>query len=535
MGVSPPLSYEREPRRGDAQTMKPLFTCGAAAILALTVACAPPVEHDLIIRGGMIVDGTGAPPYLGDVAIDGDRITAMGDLGGTIGLDEIDATGLMVAPGFINIHSHARAEGLPTAQNMLSQGVTTEVMNADGGGPLDLAAQLTALESMGLAVNVGGFIGFNSAWSETLGPEERRPTPGQIERMQGLIEAGLEAGAWGVSAGLDYKPAYFARIDEVIEVLEPAGRWQTVFTNHDRLTPETGFSSRLGMEETVAIGEATGLAPVFTHMKIQGREQGSAAEILQMMGDVEARGVPVAADVYPYLAGQTSLAALIIPGWAQAGGREAMIRRFRSPTLRARIVAEANEAMDARFGGPAGVYLPATQKELVDIMADMGGASGGEAVVRLVEEGSPGAILRFGSEEDLVAILQHPTVSVACDCGASTAERGHPRGWGSYPRVLGRYVREQGVLTWAQAVQKMSRLPAAIIGMSDRGTLAAEMAADIVVFDSATVIDRATYEDPTAQSDGIVHVVVNGQVAWRDGATTGVQAGRALRRPTPLP
>ncbi len=505
-----------------------------SATLAFAVACAPSPHYDLIIRGGTLVDGTGADSYVGDLGIHADQIAAIGDLGRATGTEEIDATGMIVAPGFINIHSHARAEGLPTAVNMLSQGVTTEIMNPDGGGPLDLAAQLTALEARGLAVNVGGFIGFNSAWSETLGPDERRPTPGQVERMQGLIEAGLEAGAWGVSSGLDYKPAYFARVEEVIEVLEPAGRWQTVFTNHDRLTPQTRYSSRVGMDETVAIGEATGLAPVFTHMKIQGREQGSSADVLQMMRDVETRGVPVAADVYPYLAGQTSLAALIIPGWAQAGGRETMLERFKDPALRTRIASEADEAMAARFGGPSGVFLPATQRELVDIMAQLGLDSGGEAVVRILEEESPSAILRFGSEDDLVAILQHPRAAVACDCGASTAQRGHPRGWGTFPRVLGRYVREQGVLTLEQAVWKLSRLPADIIGMNDRGSLAADMAADVVVFDPATVIDNATYMDPTAQSDGIIHVVVNGRVAWRNGSATGEQGGRALRRPNPI-
>ena len=379
----------------------------ATALFAAASACASPTTYDLILRGGTIVDGTGREPYSGDVAIASDRIAAVGRLGRAVGLEEIDVTGLMVAPGFINIHSHARAEGLPTALNMLSQGVTTEILNPDGAGPLDLTTQLDELEAGGLALNVGAFIGFNSVWRETVGSDERRPTPEQLARMQVLIEAGLEAGAWGVSAGLDYKPAYYARTEEVVRVLETARRWGTVFSNHDRLTPETRYSSRVGMEETVAIGEATGLTPVVTHMKIQGWEQGSAPEVLEMMRQAEQRGVIVAADVYPYLAGQTSLAALIIPGWAQAGGRDAMVARFRDPALRARIVVEADEAMAARFGGPSGVFLPATQRELTDVVAEMGVESGGEAVVRILDEQSPGAILRFGSEEDLVAILRH--------------------------------------------------------------------------------------------------------------------------------
>ncbi len=507
----------------------------AGAIAALLAAgCEAPVTYDLILRGGTILDGSGSSPYRGDLAIRGDHLAAVGDLGRATGTVEMDVSGLVVAPGFVNLHSHARPDALPTAVNVLSQGVTTEILNPDGGGPLDLAAQLGELEAGGLAVNVGGFIGFNRIWSETVGPEDRRPTDAEIGRMQELVVAGLEAGAWGVSAGLDYKPAYFARTDEVVRVLEPARAWRTVFSNHDRLTPETRYSSRVGIEETLEIGIASGLTPVVTHMKIQGWEQGAAAEVLARMSQVEVGGAPAAADVYPYLAGQTGLGALIIPGWAQEGGRDAMGARFRDPALRARIVAEAEEAMAARFGGPSGVYLPQTQRELTDVMAEMGGVSGGEAVVRLLERGSPGAILRFGSEDDLVAILRHPTASIACDCGASTGVRGHPRGWGTYPRVLGRFVRDQGVLTLEDAVRKMTSLPARTIGMTDRGTLAAGMAADVVVFDPTTVIDHATYEDPTAMSDGIVHVLVNGQLAWRDGAATGARAGRALRRPAPV-
>lgn len=505
----------------------------ALLVVVGAVACGPPQEYDLILRGGLIVDGTGAAPTTGDLAIDGDRIVGVGDVGRATGRTEMDVTGLTIAPGFLNIHSHARPDALPTAVNMLSQGVTTEIMNPDGGGPLDLDEQLGALEASGLAVNVGAFIGFNSAWTETLGPDEVRPTPDQITRMQGQIVAGLEAGAWGVSGGLDYKPAYYALADEVAEVLAPAGEWNTVFSNHDRLTPETRYSSRVGMDETVSISEAAGLDPVFTHMKIQGWEQGSSAEVLAMMDESVERGVEVWADVYPYLAGQTSLAALLIPGWAQAGGRDAMVGRFSDPTMRAQIIQEANEAMDARFGGARGVFLPQSQRELVDVMEAQQAQSGGEAVVRILETESPSSILRFGSEDDLVALLQHPRIAVACDCGASTATRGHPRGWGTYPRVLGRYVREEGALTLEEAVRKMTSLPAEIIGMEDRGVLAPGFLADVVVFDSERVIDHATYNDPTAQSDGVVHVIVNGEVAWRDGASTGAQAGRALRRARP--
>jgi N-acyl-D-amino-acid deacylase len=515
-----------------------LMTIGCIAAFA---SCAAPIqtrsaadETDLILRGGTIVDGSGAARYRADIAIDSGRIRAIGDLQNQRARVELDVSGLIVAPGFINLHSHASPAGLQTAVNMLSQGVTTELLNPDGGGPLDIGQQLAARDSAGLAVNVGAYVAFNSIWARIVGATDQRPNAAQIDSMRAMVTANLEHGAWAVSAGLDYKPAYFSKVEEVIQILEPARKWRTNFTNHDRITPESGYSSRVGMLETIRIGEATGQIPVITHMKLQGREQGGAAAFLQAMNEYAARGVYVAADVYPYLAGQTSLAALIIPGWAQEGGRAAMLERFKDPAQRARIVKEAEEAMDARFSSKEGVYLPTLRKQLVDIMTEMRLTSHGETVVRILETSSPTTILRFGSEEDLVKLLQHPTSSIACDCGAVPTAT-HPRGFGTFPRVLGRYVREQKVLTWENAIRKMTALPAATIGMVDRGVIAVGMAADIVVFDSATVIDHATYENPTAPSEGIKHVLVNGQFALRDGQATGVRAGRALRRASYMP
>ena len=225
---------------------------------------------------------------------------------------------------------------------------------------------------------------------------------------------------------------------------------------------------------------------------------------------------------------------LIIPGWAQDGGREAMLTRFADPVQRARIVTEAEAAMNARFGGAAGIYLTATKQELTAVMASMN-VQAGEAVVRLLEQSSPGIIARFGVEADLVAILKHPTSSVACDCGAVAGEASHPRYFGTFPRVLGRYVREQQIMSWEEAIRKMTGLPAATIGMVDRGWLAPGMAADIVVFDPATIIDHATFEAPTLPSEGVHTVILNGQIALDGGAVTGTKAGRALRRGPHMP
>jgi N-acyl-D-aspartate/D-glutamate deacylase len=505
------------------------------ALCAVSLTAYQSEHYDLLIRHGTLIDGTGAPMYRADLAVSGGFIVRVGDIPNATAAEEIDATGLYVTPGFINLHSHAAPNALSSAVNMLTQGVTFELLNADGGGRTDIAQQLQQAAADGLALNVGANIGFNSAWVATVGEADRRPSAEEIARMREILTMNLEAGAWGVSAGLDYKPAYYATAEEVVEVVKAAAPWRTNFTNHDRLTPETKYSSRAAIAETIGIGSRAGLVPIITHMKVQGREQGTAGAVLGLMSDATRRGNFTAADAYPYLAGQTGLGALLIPGWAQDGGREAMLERFKDPALRAKIIAEAEEAMSARFGGPQGVFLPATRRELTDVMREMN-VGAGEAVVRLLEVDNQGAILRFGSEDELVRILQHPTTSVACDCGASLPGRGsHPRNQGTYPRVLGRYVRETNALTWEDAVRKMTLLPATTIGMVDRGALAAGTAADITVFDPATVIDRATYADPSLPSEGIRYVVVNGIVALRDGRPTGAKSGQVLRRTRAMP
>ena len=502
-----------------------------------TIVAAQPQQrptYETILRRGTIVDGSGGRPYQGDVGIHNGHIARIGNLANDRAVVEIDVTGLVVAPGFINIHSHASPAALPTAENMLTQGVTTEILNPDGGGAVDIVPQLTEANAAGLAVNIGAYIGFNSVWAHVMGAADRRATPENVEKMRALVISGLEHGAWGVSAGLDYKPAYFAQVDEVVRVVDAATLWRTNFTNHDRLTPESNFSSKAGVGETIAIGEQAGLVPVVTHMKAQGREQGTAGALLAMMQQATARGHYTAADVYPYLAGQTSLAALIIPAWAQDGGREAMLARFKDPAQRARIVKDSEQAMDARFGGPGGIRFPATQRKLVDIMREQQ-ASAGETVVTILEREDPAMIASFGAEPDLVTILQHPTTAIACDCGATTNTRQHPRAFGSFPRVLGRYVREMKALTLEDAVRKMTALPAATIGMVDRGFVTTGMAADLAVFDPATIADRATYEEPGLLSEGIRLVLVNGMVALRDGKVTGLRAGRVLSRTPHMP
>ena len=512
-------------------------------LLAITVlfACAMPptggrepgprsAPYDVILRGGTVLDGTGRSGYRADVGVRGSHIARIGDLSRDSGITIIDVSGLMVAPGFINIHSHAVPAALPTAANMLRQGVTTEIVNSDGGGPFDVAGLLTTADSMSLAVNVGAYAPFNSAWANVVGSIDRRPTPEQLQQVTALLDRALAAGAWGVSAGLEYKPGYYAKTDEVVSVLSPLRTWRTNFTNHDRLTPEGGFSSVVAMRETIEIGELTGLLPVITHMKLQGRDQGRVDEALAMMRAATARGVYTAADVYPYLAGQSGLAALFLPGWALEGGRDSLQRRLRDSTLRPRIIRETDEGVKARVGGPENIRVFGQRtRTIADEMAATGASSAGDAIARILDVESPPMIATFGAEPDLVKLIQYPDAAIACDCGASQTAT-HPRYHGSFPRVLGRYVRESRALPLPEAVRKMTGLPATIIGMVDRGFVAVGMAADLSVFDAATVIDRATFERPLEPSEGIRFVLVNGRVALRNGEPTGMTGGRALRR-----
>lgn len=516
-------------------TMRIVGTALLLASAAAFPAAAKDAAYDIVIKGGTIVDGSGLAAYQGDVAIAGGHIVAVGDIGKAKAAKTIEAAGLVVAPGFINIHSHAEPEGVATAVNMLTQGVTTEIVNADGGGVTDIGKQLSVMASNGLAENLGAYVGFNAVWREAMGDRDLRPTPDQISSMKAAIEKNLKLGAWGVSSGLDYRPSYYAKTEEVIEIVSVAKPWRTNFPNHDRLRPEDNLSSFKGMEETVLIGEKTGLVPVITHIKSAGKERGNAPKVLEMVAAATARGAWTAIDIYPYLAGQTMLQAFLVPGWAADGGRDAMLARFKDPKLRPQLVEAAEYAMATRLGGAEGIALPDLGKRLTDIMAAEN-IGAGEAVLRTLErDPSTRANMTFGDEKDVIAFLQYPDTAVACDCGASTRNRGHPRYFGSFPKILGHYVRDTGAITMEDAVRKMSALPAAIIGMVDRGHIAPGMRADVMIFDPKTVRDHATFDAPTLSSDGVRHVIVNGVPALEGGAATGAKTGAVLLRDAHMP
>ncbi len=527
---------ENDAGMNDGTDMKHFLLCLLiTSLLIPSTALGATENYDVILRNGLIIDGTGGKGYRADIAVRNGFIYRIGKLRDARATIDLDVSGLVVAPGFINLHSHATLGGVKTADNMLSQGVTTEIINADGAGTLNIDVQLEAFSSAGLAVNLGAYIGFNSAWASVVGQQDRRPTAADIQKMRDLLTDNLKRGAWGVSSGLDYKPGYFARRDEVIAVLQAATPWRTNFPNHDRLTPESNFSSLAAIAETIEIGEKAAVMPVVTHMKVQGHEQGNAAKAVAMMRAASARGHETVADIYPYLAGQTGLGALFVPAWAVKGGRPEMLKRFADPMLRPRIAQEIEAAIKARILTPENIYVSSHQRQFTEYMRESN-AGAGETIIRILEKESPMAILKFGAEADLIELLRYPGSAVSCDCGATDASRGlHPRYYGTFPRVLGHYVRETKALTLEDAVRKMTGLPASILGLADRGILAVGMVADIAVFDPVTIKDHATYEQPTLVSDGMRHVLVNGRFALREGKATGEKAGRVLRRTADLP
>jgi N-acyl-D-amino-acid deacylase len=506
-----------------------VIAMGAAAFSscsALPVAPTPVAVFDVVIRNGTVFDGTGADGVRADVGVIGDRIIAVGNLGDAKGRSELDARGRYVTPGFINVHDHTEPGFFTNPKGLLTQGITTAITNPDGFGPVDVFSEIERGGTPGL--NYGGYVPFNSVWATVVGTLDRRPSRADIDRMRGLVLAGLEAGAFGVSAGLDYKPGFWAHTDEIVEIVSVARPWRTNFPNHERLASFKGDSSLVGMTETIDIGTRAGLMPVITHMKMLGVDVGKSDEAFTLFAAADARGTPVGVDTYPYTVAATDLDQILIPAWAQEGGRAALLTRIDDAQTAARIAAETDRIIANRVRGAANVYLPSLQRELTEIAAEMG-VSPGTAVVKLLAAGETRVMLRSGTEDDLRRIMRDPRTAISCDCGAVSSTAAHPRNWGNYPLFLGRYVRDSGLVDWPEAIRKLTGLPASMVGLVERGYLRPGMYADITVFDPATILDRATFREPAQFSVGIDAVLINGRWALRDGETFG-SAGRVLRR-----
>ena len=517
---------------------------GAGAPVPPSSSAAAAGPYDVLIVGGTVLDGSGAPGVRADVAVRGDRIV---DIGPSLRRDGarrvIDATGLVVAPGFVDLHAHLDPLlRLPDAESAVRQGVTTALGGPDGGSPWPLGQYLDSARTLGVGLNVAFLVGHNTVREAVLGMQDRAPTPDELARMQRMVAQAMGEGAWGISTGLRYLPGTFSETDEVVALSRVAADSGGIYTSHLR---EEGLGLLDGVAEAIRIGREARIPIVLTHHKVVGKPMwGASVRTLAMLDSARAAGIDVVADQYPYTATYTGIGVLM-PSWAMADGDSALERRLGDRALRDSIVRGiVFNILNDRGGGD----LQRVQLARVPWQRDLEGRTlhdwavarglaptpetGAELVIEAVRRGGVSAIYHVLDDGDVDRIMRHPQVMIASDGRLTRPGEGHPhpRWYGTFPRVLGRYVRERGVLTLPQAVHKMTGQPAARLGLRDRGRIAPGSHADIVVFDPATVADQATFEAPHQYPVGIPWVLVNGTVAVEEGRFTGARAGRILKR-----
>jgi len=524
-------------------------------------------RYDIVIHGGYVLDGTGAPPMKKDIGIVGDTIARIGDLSGAEAEKVINAEGLFVAPGFIDIHNHSDLGVflIPTADNYIMQGVTTVVVGNCGSSPAPVTDKnveafkefrkefyekfgipwrsfseyMAKLDELEKSINVAPLVGQGTIRSAVMGFENRAPTEGELEEMKRLVAEAMESGAFGMSTGLIYVPSAFASTEEIIELAKVVARYGGIYATHMR---NEGNHLLDAVIEAITIGVRSGAGVEISHLKASGIPAwGNVRKALALIEDYARRGYDVSADAYPYTASSTGLEALF-PKWVREGGRKKLVERLRDPEVIERIRRDL-----ARIGLMEGRYIEWYQvvialseshpevvgKNLEEIAREWG-LDPLRAAARLLidDEGGTFVVLHAMSESDVREAIRHPLVAISSDGSIREFGKGkpHPRNYGTYPRVIAKYVREEKLLPLPEAIRKMTSLPARKIGLWDRGIIRPGMKADITVFNFYTIKDTATYENPHSYPQGIEYVIVNGKVVVEEGRHTGAKPGRLLRR-----
>src|SRR5437868_7204987 len=529
--------------------------------------------YDVLIRNGKILDGTGNPWYSADIAIQRDRIAAIGNLANANAKQVIDAHGLTVTPGFIDMLGQSEMALLIDNRSLskLSQGITTEI-TGEGGSiapqneltikPLEpflqeyhlkvdwttLDRYFRRLQSAGTPLNIGTYVGAAQVREAVLGDVNRKPTTDELEKMKSLVAQAMRDGAFGISTALIYPPGHFATTDELIELAKVAAQYGGMYATHMR---SEGQSEPAAIEEALRIGREAHLPVEIFHLKVSGKTRwGSMPKVVGMIQAARDSGEDVAADMYPYVAGATALASSL-PPWVADGGMEKLLARLRDPANRQKIKSEMGsdhpdwENLYFDSGGASGVMVasvldknlqPFTGKTVAQIASEQH-KDPLDALFDfiLADNGQTGALYFIASEQDLQYGLKQPWTSIGLDSDEESLDgplfepHGHPRGFGSMPRFLGHYVRDLHLMALPEAIRKITSLPAQRERLRDRGLLKPGYFADITVFDPATIMDKATYINPTQLSQGVQYVFVNGQLEYADGRLTGAKAGRPLR------
>ena len=539
------------------------------------------MELDILIRNGRVIDGAGNPWYRADVGVKDSKIYAIGKLGKAAAKKNIDASGHFVSPGFIDAHSHGDFNTLVyrDMENIIHQGITTVVAGQCGSSPAPVSDLIRAEaqrsldselpqgiklkiswssfddylkeeEKQGLGANVAHMVGHGAIRAAAMGYAARAPTADELEKMRKYTAEAMKSGAFGISTGLIYPPGIYAKTDEIIEVAKVAAQYGGIYDSHIR---GEGKTLMMALEEALEVGYKAGIPVQISHHKIASRALwGSSVQTMQMFEEAREKGLDVTVDQYPYKAGSTSLMTLL-PPWVHDGGRVKALERLRDPELRARMKREIEEGIEGweNFAGELGwenVYVTSVITDanktvegmnMTEIKKHRGAKEEFTALYELLleEEGAPGMVIFYGDEDDVKRIMKHPLHMVGTDAGCCTIEgpfckgKPHPRHYGTYPKILGKYVREEKTITWQEAVRKMTSFPAQRFGILDRGLLRPGMWADITVFNPETVIDRATYKDPHNFPAGIPYVIVNGEITISEGKYSKSRAGTTLRKP----